>query len=158
MKIKLWPKYLLAYLLWVTLLLFGFLFGILSQNAFQAFLGSLLQTNQSFTFTRQMILLDKVFAVFVWMVWLIMMVITEESLRRGVKAGGLFKRFARFAAPLILLIFFSDVALLAFQGFASAPVIRWILLALELVLAVALAIYGQLPRRLRVPGGVRDES
>mgnify|MGYP000521882533 CR=1 FL=1 len=143
MKIHSLSKYLLAYLLWVILLALGFLFNTLAQNAFEAFLGMLTSQNNRFLFVRQMIVLDRVFAVLIWLVWLVMMIVSEESFRQGAKAGGLLKRFFRFAGPLLLGIFVADLYLLSVAGFSAAPWLRWVLLALELTLGAGFTWYGR---------------
>jgi len=149
MKTKLLLNYVLAYLLWFILLALGFLFGILGQNAFDAFLGTQTARNQTFQFGKTMIFLDRVFIFVIWLVWLVMMVLSEESLRRAARSGNLLKHFARFAGPLLILLFLSDGYLLSVAGFSSAGWLRWLILASELVLGIILTVFGQPFRKLK---------
>lgn len=150
MKLKLWANYVIAYLLWFILLGLGFLFGIIGQNAFDAFLGTQTARNTTFQFGKTMIFLDRVFVFVVWLVWLVMMVLSEESLRRSARSGVLLKSFARFAGPLLILLFLADGYLLYVAGFSSAGWLRWTILAGELVLGILLTVFSQPFRRIKL--------
>lgn len=147
MKTKSWINYIAAYILWFTLLGLGIWLGLIGQNAFEAFLGSQTAQNHAFTFVKQMVFLDRAFIVSIWLVWLVMMIVSEESFRRGARSGGLLKRFARFAGPLLILLFLADGYLLWVRGLSSTTWLRWLILAVELAGGILLILFGRPFRR-----------
>jgi hypothetical protein len=109
----------------------------------QEFLGSLTRQSNNFYLIKQMIVVDRVFTVLIWLLWLVMMVVSEESFRRGAQSGGLLKRFARFTGPLLIVIFLADLYLLSVIGFSFADAVRWLILTSEIGLGIFLIWYGR---------------
>lgn len=139
MKIKTGASLLLAYLLWLVTLALGIWFAVISREAFETYLGKyFIQEQGQFTLTRQARFWDLVFAVVVWLLWFVMMIITEEYYRRGVRKNALWQRFARVAGILLILIFLADLLQNLMLGAGEVGWLRWLLTVTELVLGAAL--------------------
>jgi hypothetical protein len=71
------------------------------------------------------------------------MIIVEEYFRVGVQKGGLWTRFARVTGPLVLAVFGADLILCWLQGIGSYDWLRWLILAAELGVGIALLVWGK---------------
>ncbi len=87
--------------------------------------------------------LDKAFIIILGLTWLALMVIIEEYFRNGVQKGDLFKRIARMTGPILLCIFVVDLLMFWLEGVRAGNWIRWLILAGELGIGLALLAYAK---------------
>jgi hypothetical protein len=145
-------RYITAYVLWAIFLLLGVWLLVLSR---EAFLGTLSQyyVHDDIVRSWQGRFFDRAFLVIIGLIWMLFAVLAEFSLRTGVRSGYLFIRFARFCGPALLLSFVADSWLLWLQGVSSLDWLRALVLFLELVLGIALLIYGRSVKLKRMRSG-----
>ncbi len=84
--------------------------------------------------------LDKAFIILLGLTWLALMVIVEEYFRAGAQKGDELKRFARITGPLLLCIFAVDLLIFWLQGIGGGNWLRWLILAGELGIGLALIV------------------
>ena len=146
-KIKLYAHYALAYLSWSGSFLLWFWFVIIGRDALGGVLGAFfIQNKLSRRYIAQFY--DRVFLIVSAIIWVILVVVVEEYLRRGIKKGDLFRRLGRVFAPILLCILIADITNAFLLGFQYLPWIRWLLLMVELTGIVGfvwLAIKGPAP-------------
>ena len=86
---------------------------------------------------------DKVVSIVRGLGWLVFSIITEDRFRTGALTENLWQRFARFTGPVLLCIFTVDLILAWLQGIGSDNWLRWLVLAVELGLGLALVVSGR---------------
>lgn len=140
--IQKFSKSIIAYLLWIILLLLGIFLFILTRNLILGLLGTYYVTESIVTIWRVRFL-DPAASVILGLLWLILMVWSEHQLRRSVRRGELMPQFARFAGPLMILLFIVDFSLFLLQTTKFLDIWRIVILAFWLIGGVSLTIYGQ---------------
>ncbi len=138
---KRWLEYVLFYLLWTVLIAMGFWFLILSRETFLT--GAAYYAGDSFTRGWQTRFFDKVFFLSAGIAVLIYFYATEGYLRAGIEKHDMLRRFFKASGWMVLAIFVADFMLLALQQFAGGVWLRWVILAAELGLGVALTWVGR---------------
>ncbi len=146
-KLKRYAHYAVAYLAWIGSFLLWFWFVVIGRDALGGVLSAYyIQNKLSRRYIAQFS--DRVFLIVSAVIWVILVVVVEEYLRRGIKKGDLFRRLGRVFTPILLCIFVADVTNAYLLGFQYLPAIRWLLLALELGSIIGfswLAIKGPAP-------------
>ncbi len=134
-------RYVAVYLLWAVVLLLGLWVFVLSRNDWLGFLGVLYARNSAL-YIHRVGFLDQALSLGLGLLWLILMVFTENYFRQGAQKPGLLKRFARVAGPMLLLAFVADLALLWLQG-APGSGQRWLVLAGEVAIGITWLVYAR---------------
>lgn len=132
-------QYIGAYILWLIVLALGLWLIFISRSAL---LGLAAKYYVEGRFMRQtlVIFLDKSYFFVMGIIWLAVMVITEEYFRKGVGQNQLFRRFSAFAGIELLVIFCSDLILLFLQNWAI-DALRLAILQIELIVGLGLVLY-----------------
>jgi hypothetical protein len=91
-------------------------------------------------YTQRVDFADKMFSILLGLAWLAFMIGAEIYFRNGAMENDLLRRFARVSAPVLLGIFIVDLILLWLQGTGGGDLLRWLLLAAELGLGLALLL------------------
>lgn len=150
-KLKLYAHYAAAYISWISSFLLWFWFIIIGRDALGGVLSVYyIQNKLSRRYISQFY--DRVFLIVSAVIWVTLVVVVEEYLRRGIKKGDLFRRLGRVFAPIILCIFIADVTNAFLLGFQYLPWIRWLLLFVESVGIIGfswLAIKGPAPVKFK---------
>ncbi len=141
MEKKTWLQYVLFYLLWTVLIALGFWFLILSRETVIAALAY--YAGDDFVRLWRAGFLDKAFSLFMGLTVLVFIYATEGYLRIGIEKHDMLRRFFKTAGWVSLAIFVTDFILLALQQFAGGAWLRWVILAAELSLGVALSWAGR---------------
>lgn len=142
-----WLGYIAAFLMWVVVLALGLWFILVGREGFLGAL-SVFYVGDSLPRAWRVRFLDKVFWIVLGLLWMVLMVVGEEYLRRGVVQRNLLKRFAKIAGPEILLIFVVDLFLFWLQGFGGLSWLRWLILGGELLIGVGLVLFVRISRTL----------
>jgi hypothetical protein len=153
---RIWPSYVLAYLMWIVVLALGIWFVVISRSALLGAFATFYVGNVV-SRTWQGRLYDKVYIIAVGLLWLVLMVVAEAYFREGVQRRELLKRFARVAGLEILLIFAADLFLFWLQG-GGGTWLRWLILGGELVAGLLLLVFARLPRASRQDKAELDEA
>jgi hypothetical protein len=140
--------YIISFFMWIFLLALGVWIMVVSRDALLALLarnaGELTQDRW------QAIFFDKIFMIAISLVWIVLMVVGEEYLRRGVEGKDIMVRFAKLGGPMILLLFLVDLCLFGLQNWAG-PSLRLPLLAVELVAGGLLLWHSRSPKKRKNP-------
>jgi hypothetical protein len=134
-------KYLLVYAMWAAILGLGLWFLLVSRDALLGLLASLME-GRSTSDTWRLISAERFYMVGAGLIWLALMVISESYLRRGVRRGLLWERFARIFGVELLMLFVADAVLFVLQG-AWGSLLRWLILAVELGLGIGCVRYAR---------------
>ncbi len=121
--------------MWALVVALGIWILLVSHSAFLGAIATRVSQDSTSGFW-QYTALERFFVVGIGLAWLVLVTLSESYLRHGVKRGDLFRRFARFVGPGLLLLFAVDATLLFMQGLSSAAWTRWLFLGAELVLGV----------------------
>lgn len=127
-------RYALVYGMWLVVMAVGLWLLLVSRDVVLGAVARLL-VDDSTAHTWQLVSVERFYMVGAGLLWLVMTVVSEAYLRRGVDRGGLLRRFARMLAPQLLLLFAVDAALFALQGLQGGP-LRWLILIVELGLGI----------------------
>lgn len=132
-------RYIGTYILWIVVLLLGALIGL---RYYDVLIGSLaiFYVQDEYTRMTQVRFLDRAYGVFAGLVWLGLMVITEELFRKGVETKQTLRRFSAIAGTELLLLGGADLYLMIVQGAASIW-LQWIVMIVELGLGAGLIYY-----------------
>jgi len=134
-------KYVIAYLAWVVDLALTLWLLFISRTAFLGIFALSYKGGPSFyaqlVYGRRVDLADKFFSILLGLGWLAFMIAAEAYFRAGA-ADNLFLRFSRVTGPVVLAIFVVDVILLWVQGVGGGDWLRWLILAAELGIGIAL--------------------
>ena len=87
--------------------------------------------------------IDRVFILILGLGWLAFMILVEENYRVGVQKGDLWIRCARVTGPLVLSVFVANLILFWVRGIGSYDWLSWLILAAELVVGIALLVWGK---------------
>ena len=132
-------KYAGAYFLWVVDLALAFWLIFISRTAFLD-IAALFYKEGALAYSHRVDFADKVFALILGLGWLVFMIITEAYFLAGALHDDLLKRFARVTGPVLLGIFCVDLILFWLQGVRGGDWLRWLILAAELGVGIALIV------------------
>ena len=139
MKVKRGIDYILFYIFWLATLGLGAWFVIISREAFETYLGKYYIKNpDQFIIIRQARVWDIVVSVGLWLLWFVMMIVTEEYYRKGAEKHIIWQRFAKVAGVLLVLIFIANLCQNLMLGLAIVGWLPWLLGGLELIAGIAL--------------------
>lgn len=143
---KLGLRYILAYLMWVVVMVLGIWFLIISRNALLGAFGIYGALHVESAVTRAWLarLYDKVYMILAGLLWLALTVVAEAYFREGVQRRKLLRRFCRIAGIELLLIFVADLLLLWLQAW-SATWLRWLILGGEWIIGTGCVAFSRLP-------------
>lgn len=142
-------KYVGAYLMWIVDLGLTFWLIFISRTVF---LGALaLSYNEGhLAYAHRVEFADKIFSIILGLGWLGFMIVVEAYFRAGALRDDLFRRFARVTGPVLLGIFSVDLILLWLQGVGGGTLIRWLILAAELGIGIALLVSVRYPSKSEI--------
>lgn len=140
---KNWLIHIGVYLLWAVLVALGFWFLILSREAFLT--AAAYYVGDSFTRGWQVRFYDKIFFLFVGLLLLIFIYVTENYLREGIEKHNVLRRFMKVVGWVLLLIAATDIVLLVLQGFTGAGLLRWLVIVAEVGLGTAFSWISRRP-------------
>ena len=137
-------KFVSAYLMWAVDLALTFWLIFISRTAFLDIFALSYTGDQSsyamVIYARRVDFADKLFSILLGLGWLVFMIATEAYFRAGIVREDLFKRFARVTGPVLLGIFVVDLILFWLQGVGGSSLLRWLILAAELGIGIALLV------------------
>lgn len=136
-------KYAIAYGMWIADLGLSLWLFYISRIGLLAFL-ALFYEPGDFAFSHRVDLIDKIFTVVLGLGWLAFSIVTEEKYRTSAPEENLLKCFARFTGPVLLCIFAVDLILFWLSGIGGDNWLRWLILASELGVGIALVVYGKI--------------
>jgi len=135
-------RYTIAYGMWIADLgLSAWLFFI-SRTGFLATL-ALFYEPGDLQYSHAANLIDKIFTVVLGLGWLVFSIVTEEKYRTSAPEENLLKCFAKYTGPVLLCIFFVDLMLFWLGGIGGDNWLRWLILAAELGIGIALVLSGK---------------
>lgn len=129
---KEWFQTIFAYVMWLICLLLGFWLILASREVERTTL-TLYYAGTSITRHVQVGLLDQAYFIFTGLLWLILMIFSEEYFRKGVAKKELLYRGAVVIAPELLLIALSELSLVLELGFYQQSWLNWLRTILELL-------------------------
>lgn len=132
-------KYVSAYLMWIVDLGLTFWLIFISRTVFLGIF-ALFYKEGEWVYSRRVDLADKVFLLILGLGWLVFMIVAEAYFRAGALRDDLFERFARVTGPVLLGIFGVDLILFWLQGVGGGDWRRWLILAAELGIGIALLV------------------
>jgi hypothetical protein len=135
-------KYASSYVMWIIDLGIAFWFMFIARTDLINFL-SLFAKKGNLTYGHQVDFADKAFSITLGLGWLALMIVIEQYYRHGVEKDDLRKRFARVTGPLVIAVFVADLIAFWLGGIASGNFVRWLILAAELGIGIALIIEGR---------------
>lgn len=130
-------KYAVAYSTWVISLLLWVWFMFLARDAITSNL-ALYYYQDKFQRGKEIQFISQAWMFSTGIIWLIIMVVVENYLRVGVNKKDFIKRIGKVIAPEVLLIFLADLGLAFAQGLGQLPILRWLILLLELGAGIGL--------------------
>jgi hypothetical protein len=137
--------YFIFYLAWIVVFALGFLFIFRSLNVLNFFLqGRLLNPGDlnDWLAGKQHIFIEEIYVICIGIALLIAMLVAEEYLRRGVRKGKLILYIAKVFAPMLFLLFLTDLLTLVATGTTNS-ILFWLIMLVELGLAFVLFEYGR---------------
>lgn len=144
--------YALAYISWVFSWVIFVWFILLSRETFLAVLRNFWAPG---SFTRQMSItfIDRAYVIFIGIIWVILMIVTESYFRNGIIKGNLYQRLGKVIGVELAAIFLVDLVMVLLQGYNSQPWTRLAILFFELVVSLALIWLGwfKYPNKLKTP-------
>jgi hypothetical protein len=153
---RIWPSYILAYLMWAVVLALGIWFLVISRSGLLGAFATFYVGDPVSRAWRGR-LYDKAYIIAVGLLWIVLMVVTDAYFREGVQRRELLKRFARVTGLEILLIFAADLFLFWLQG-GGGTWLRWLILGGEMVAGLLLLVFARLPRASRQARAEPDEA
>ena len=133
-------KYASAYGMWIVDLGLALWLVYLSRTAILGIL-ALFYEPGDLQYLHAVNFTDKVIAIILGLGWLAFTIIIEDYYRKGALKGDMLKRFARVTGPIFLCSFVIDLILFWLQGIGSDNWLRWLILAAELGIGIALIIF-----------------
>lgn len=140
-----WLGYILAYIMWIIVMALGVWFILVSREGLTTALAIYVSGGSSLQRFFEARFLDKVYIVAVGLLWLALVVVAEDRLRKGVRQHKLLRRFAGIAGLELLLIFVADALLLWVQGGRTGWA-RWLIMGSELLVGVGLLLFSRLSK------------
>lgn len=144
-------KYAVAYTTWVTSFLLWVWFMFLARNAITSLL-ALYYYQEKWQRGKEIQAISQGWLFLSGLVWLILMIFVENYMRVGVKKHDFDRRIGKVLGPEIVLIFIADLALAFAVGLDKLPMLRWLVLLVELGVAVGLLWLGRNGLRRVQPG------
>ena len=142
---KKYLAYFISYLAWIVVFVLGFWFVFRSLNVLNFFLqGRLLNPGDlnDWLAGKQHIFIEEVYVIFIGIALLIAMLVADDYLRRGVRKGKLILYIAKVFAPMLFLLFLTDLLTMVATGIANS-ILFWLIMLVELGLAFVLFEYGR---------------
>ncbi len=134
-------QYIAYIVMWVLNLVIALWFGFVARMDLTQFL-ALFYKEDNLTYGHFIDFSDRAFTIILGLGWLVLMIVSEEYLRKGVLEDDLVRRFSRITGPLLLAAFAADLILMILQGFGVSGWSRWLLLAIELGIGIFLIVEG----------------
>ena len=132
-------KIITIYILWIVDLALALVLMFITRTLFLQILAMFYQPG-NLTYGYKVGFADKAFSIFIGLIWLAFSIASEAYFRANVLKEGALKLFARITGPLMLCIFIVDLILFWMQGISGGwP--RWLILAAELGIGVALLVF-----------------
>jgi hypothetical protein len=135
-------NYAIAYGIWIIDMGLAFWFAYLCRTDLLSILALRYKEGQ-WQYPRLVTVIDKSFLMLLGLGWLAFIIIVEEYNRPGIQKGDLLKRIARINGPLFIAIFVVDLILFWLQGIGSYDLLRWLILAAELGIGIALLVWSK---------------
>ena len=132
-------RYLMAYAFWIVDLALGLWLLLISRTMMLGIL-SLFYKEGAWTYSRRVDFADKIFVIVMGLAWLILMIVLEVHFRTSALTDELPRRFAMITGSLLLCVSVVDLALFWIQGIGGSNWLRWLILAAELGIGLALTI------------------
>lgn len=137
-------KYVAAYLMWVVNMGLTFWLGFISRTVFLDIFALSYKGGPSeyakLVYGQRVDFADKIFSITLGLAWLAFMIGTEVYFRNGATQDDLPKRLARVTGAVLLGIFGVDLILFWLQGVGGSSLLRWLILAAELGIGIALLV------------------
>src|SRR5690349_7932981 len=130
-------RYVMAYLSWIVDLGLGMWLFFLGRTALLDFF-ALSYREGALSYAYRVDFIDKMYVVLLGLVWLVFMIVLEQSFRTSALSDKLPRLIARVTGVLLLSIFVVDLILLGIQGVESGSWLRWLVLAAELGIGILL--------------------
>ena len=130
-------RYAIAYLLWILDLGLGIWLILLGRTALLGIF-ALSYKPGALTYAHRVDFIDKMYVIFIGLAWLTLMIVLEHSFRTSALTEKMPRRFATVTGALLLSIFVLDLILSWLQGGPSGNRLRWLILAAELGIGIAL--------------------
>ena len=134
-------KYILAYLLWLVILAICFVLFLLLRYLLLGLLGAY-YIDETITSVYRARFIDPASTFILGLLWVALMIWSEFRLRRSARRGGILPQFARFAGPLLILLFIVDAGLLRLQASTIIDYWRLAIIAFELLAGIGLTFVG----------------
>lgn len=138
-------KYLVAYSMWIVDLGLTFWLGFMSRTVFLDIFALSYRGGDALypklVYSQRVDFADKMFSILLGLGWLAFMIGSEIYYRNGAMHDNLLRRFARITGPVLLGIFGVDLVLLWLQGTGGGYLLRWLILAAELGIGIALLVW-----------------
>jgi hypothetical protein len=138
-------RYSLAYLSWIVDLGLGIWLFFLGRTALLDFF-ALSYREGALSYAYRVDFIDKMYVVLLGLAWLAFMIVLEQSFRTSALSDKLPRRIAMVTGILLLAIFVVDLILFWIQGVESGSWLRWLVLAAELGIGIALITAGKTRR------------
>jgi hypothetical protein len=135
-------KYAIAYGMWIIDLGLAFWFAYMSRTVLLG-LFALFSKQGEWGYAKAVNLTERVSTVVLGLGWLVFSILIEDYFRKGASEGNLLKRIARVTGPVLLGIFVVDLILFWIQGISSDNWFRWLILAGEFGIGIALLVSGK---------------
>ena len=133
-------KYVGAYCMWIADLGLTLWLIFISRTVFLGIFG-LFYKPGNLVYVHRVDFADKIFWLILGLGWLVFMIVVEAYFRTGALHDDLLKRFAKVTGPVLLSIFCVDLTLFWLQGMGGNNGLRWLILATELGLGIALLVF-----------------
>jgi hypothetical protein len=135
-------KYAIAYGMWIIDLGLAFWFAYMSRTVLLG-LFALFSKQGEWEYAKAVNFTDRVSTVVLGLGWLAFSIVVEDYYRKGASEGNLLKRITRVTGPVLLGLFVVDLILFWLQGISSDNWLRWLILAGELGIGIALFVSGK---------------
>jgi hypothetical protein len=129
----------IAYGMWIIDMALAFWLCYISRSAYLGIF-ALSSENRGWSYGKLMGFLDKAFLIVLGLGWLAYMIIVEQYFSPGIQKGDLLKRFCKITGPVLLCLFVVDLILFWLAGIDSGNWLRWLTLAGELGIGLAMLI------------------
>lgn len=136
-NIKIISRYALAYTTWIISFLLWVWFMFLGRDAITTLL-ALYYYQGKFQRGKEIQFISQGWLFLTGLIWLVLMVFVENYMRVGAGKKDFDRRIGKVLAPEVVLIFIADLALASAAGLGGLPVLRWLILLVELAAGIAL--------------------
>ena len=132
-------KFVIAYGMWIVDLGLGLWLIFLSRTVVLDIF-ALFAKQGGWAYARRVDFADKAFVLILGIGWLVLMIFAESYFRNGAQEGDLLKRVAKVTGSILLAIFGVDLILFWLQGLGASNWLRWLILATEMGIGIALVL------------------